>query len=68
MTKNYELNRKRIIQSGIEKLFRLVEYYDSSDNCYRYEVQLFSNNDKKFIVYKPFAFKSNAEGFFNHLA
>ena len=68
MTKNYELNRKRIVQSGIEKLFRLVEYYNSSDNCYNYEVQLFSTDKKQFVVYKPFAFKQAAEGFFNHLS
>ena len=66
--KTYELGRKHITQSGLDRLYRLVEYYNPVDNAYAYAIELFSTQDKAFKVYKPFAFKSNAEGFFNHLA
>jgi hypothetical protein len=64
--KTYELGRKHIIQSGLDHLYRLVEYYNPSDNCYSYAIEVFQN--KEFKVYKPFSFKQAAEGFFNHLA
>jgi hypothetical protein len=65
--KTYELGRKHIIQSGLDKLYRLVEYYNPVENAYAYAIELFSTQDKSFKIYKPFAFKSNAEGFFNRL-
>ena len=66
--KVYELGRKHITQNGLDRLYRLIEYYNPVENIYSYAIEVFSTQDKEFKVYKPFAFKPMAEGFFKHLS
>jgi hypothetical protein len=65
--KPYEIGRKHIDVKGNDKCFRLVECYNQADNIYRYEIQLYHPEEKKFLVYKPFSFKPMAESYFSRL-